>query len=739
MDHKKSTATGKLTGTAQGESTAVTSKDARFRRRANMKMVQNALLIWLDANIDEENDADCRNTITQLQCVVNNINTFTDCDQCIEFIKTIDSNNHKACMIISGSLGQHIVSRVHKMSQVNSIFIFCDNKKYHEQWAKGWTKIKGVFTEITVICEALKQAAQECEHNATPISFMATDGNNTNQKKLDQLNCSFMYTQVLKDTLLTINFEPKHIQKFIEHCREQFAGIVPNLMTVKELESNYHKKTPVWWYTRPSFLYSMLNTALRLMDVDAIIMMGFFIADLDRQIKRLHEEQRGDHQSSTTFNLYRGQGMSKKDFQQMTKTKGGLMAFNSFLSTSKDRDVSLIFAGSDSSNPDLVGILFEINIDPSQSMTPFASINEVSFFKDQEDEVLFSMHSVFRIRDIKSISENNSLYQVDLTLTNDNDRDLRELTDCIVEGLEGSTGWHRLGCLLLEMRQPEKAEWVYKILLKETTDQIERTIYYHQLGWAKHYQGEYEKTLALHKKSLTIRKQSLPPNHPYLADSYTNIGFVYYEMGKYSEALSYYEKVLVIRHQSLPPNHPYFASIYNRIGYMYYNMHKYSKALSYYEKALAIQQQSLPPNHLDLACSYNSIGLVYSSMGKYSKALSYYEKALAIQQQSLPPNHPDLAYSYHNIGSVYYEMAEYSKALSAHEKTLEIRQQSLPPDHPYFASSYNNIGMAYKSMQKYSKARSFLERAVEIAQKSMPNHRDLQIYLENLESVKNLK
>jgi hypothetical protein len=47
--------------------------------------------------------------------------------------------------------------------------------------------------------------------------------------------------------------------------------------------------------------------------------------------------------------------------------------------------------------------------------------------------------------------------------------------------------------------------------------------------------------------------------------------------------------------------------------------------------------------------------------------------------------------------------------------------------------------MAYKSMQKYSKARSFLERAVEIAQKSMPNHRDLQIYLENLESVKNLK
>jgi hypothetical protein len=68
-------------------------------------MVQNVLLIWLDAKIDEDNDADCRNTITQLQRVVKNINPFTDGDQCIEFIESIDSSNHKACMIISGSLG----------------------------------------------------------------------------------------------------------------------------------------------------------------------------------------------------------------------------------------------------------------------------------------------------------------------------------------------------------------------------------------------------------------------------------------------------------------------------------------------------------------------------------------------------------------------------------------------------------------------------------------------------------
>ncbi len=50
----------------------------------------------------------------------------------------------------------------------------CRNKKYYEQWAKEWTKITGVFTEISLICEALKQAAQKCEQNAIPASLIAT-------------------------------------------------------------------------------------------------------------------------------------------------------------------------------------------------------------------------------------------------------------------------------------------------------------------------------------------------------------------------------------------------------------------------------------------------------------------------------------------------------------------------------------------------------------------------------------
>ncbi|CAF3827178.1 unnamed protein product [Adineta steineri] len=386
----------------------------------------------------------------------------------------------------------------------------------------------------------------------------------------------------------------------------------------------------------------MLNQALRLMDVDIIVRMGFFINDLHRDIQQFHSEQFNSHQSGITFTVYRGQCLSKEDFTEMTKTKGGLLSFNNFLSTSTNPDVSFCFAPQAATNPDLVGILFVISVNSTDSTTPFASVSDVSYFHD-EDEVLFSMHTVFRIEDIKPIDGNNDLYQVNLTLTNDNDQDLRTLTDRIQqETFPDSTGWHRLGLLLTKMGHFNKAQEVYEVLLHQATDESDKANIYHQLGRIKDSQEEYQEALSYYEKAFAIRQQSLPLNHPDLGASYSNIGVVYDNMGDYLRALSNYEKALAIRQQSLPLNHPDLGASYSNIGVVYDNMGDYLRALSNYEKALAIRQQSLPLNHPDLGSSYNSIGLVYENMGNYLKARSFYERAVQIGQQSLAANHPNL-------------------------------------------------------------------------------------------------
>ncbi|CAF1288052.1 unnamed protein product [Adineta steineri] len=304
--------------------------------------------------------------------------------------------------------------------------------------------------------------------NAISISFAAPN------KKLDQLDPSFMYTQILKEILLTIKFEDKHFKEFITYCREKRVKNDIPLRKIEELERDYRDQKPIWWYTSQYFLHSMLNQALRLMDVDIILRMGFFINDLHRDIQQLHSEQFDDQQSDKTFTVYRGQFLSKEDFTEMNKTKGGLLSFNNFLSTSKNPDVSLLFTPQAATNPDSVGILFVISINPSHSTIPFASITKVSNFTDEE-EVLFSMHSIFRIGDIKLTEENNHVYEVNLTLTNDNDQDLRILTDRFRhETYPNSAGQNRIGSLLIKMGQFNKAQEVFEVLLYQTINERDK-------------------------------------------------------------------------------------------------------------------------------------------------------------------------------------------------------------------------------------------------------------------------
>ncbi|CAF4511448.1 unnamed protein product, partial [Rotaria sp. Silwood2] len=718
MGNQNSTAT-----ITNEKATAITHTTAVLPHSAR-RIIQNFLLIWLDANFDES-DSDFKNSLQNLRKIVASITTFKDAQQCVSFLSEI--KNEKVFMIVSGALGRQVAPKLQVMPQLEAIYVFCGNKSYHEEWAKTIPKVKGVYTAIKPICQALEIDRQRCDQAMIPVSFNG----------LDPL---FMYTQLLKEALLDIeDDDKKSIKDLADYCREQ-DDISED--QIKQVEREYRNHTPIWWYTAETFIYPMLNRGLRQMDVDIILKMGFFIRHLHNHITQLHQEQQG--RMPTKFQVFRGQGLSMEDFEKMKKTKGGLMSFNNFLSTSRKRTISLDnFARPATNNPSSVGILFIMNIDTAicmKSSTPFAEVSKVSFFKGKEEEILFSTHTIFRINRIERIPDEHTdrLWQVNLTLAGNQDDDFSKLTAHLRKEISGKTGWARLGIILIKLGEPAKAEHLYQILLETATSDEARADYNHMLGWVYNGLGEYSKAITFYERALDIKEKTVPQNLPDLASSYNNIGNVYAKTGEYSKALLYYEKDLKISQKTLPPNHPDLAASYNNIGLVYDNMGEYSKALSSYERSLEIRKIALPPNHPDFAQSYNNIGNVYNNMGEYSKALSSYERSLEIQKIALPPNHPDLASSYNNIGNVYRNMGEYSKALSSSERSLEIQKIALPPNHPNLATSYNNIGNVYKKMGEYSKALSSHERSLAIKKIALPpNHPDLADSYNNIGNVYN--
>ncbi|CAM4897154.1 unnamed protein product [Rotaria socialis] len=235
-----------------------------------------------------------------------------------------------------------------------------------------------------------------------------------------------------------------------------------------------------------------------------------------------------------------------------------------------------------------------MTIDPSKistSITPFAMIDKHSALP-QEQEILFTMHTVFRVGEIKQTAENIRLWEVQLAITDESDSQLAGLTDCIKQEVQGTSGWKRMGKLMLQVGHFDQAEELYNELLENASNDRDRAFIYHQLGMMKHHQGEYQQAVTFYEKSLAIERKTLPEDHASLAPTYSNIGAVYKNMGEYSKALDYFKKTIKIKEKALPPTHPSLAGSYLNFAACYEKMGDYTAALKALKNAYKIQEKT---------------------------------------------------------------------------------------------------------------------------------------------------
>ncbi|CAF1554208.1 unnamed protein product, partial [Adineta ricciae] len=73
------------------------------------------------------------------------------------------------------------------------------------------------------------------------------------------------------------------------------------------------------------------------------------------------------------------------------------------------------------------------------------------------------MHSVFRIENVKKIDD--QLWEIQLKLTSDDDEQLNRLTDYFREEFGKTSGWKRLGLLMLKTGHFHQAEEIFNKLL----------------------------------------------------------------------------------------------------------------------------------------------------------------------------------------------------------------------------------------------------------------------------------
>ena len=398
------------------------------------RRLKNSMLIYFDYDLKKD-DKDFQERLTQLRSKYNEIVLFNKRDACVHFLNQL--NSERVIVTISGFFGRDLIPRIHLLPQIRAIHLVDD---------KDWSKIKDVCTNIEPTYESFSKDVKQGNENNVSITFASANESDSASSQ-NWLESSFMYTQLFKKFLLEMENDPQSLDDLVYYCQNIDPTNTDLLRVINKIRSAYQPNKAIWWYSREPCVFELINRALRLLEGDIIINLGFLIRDIHYQIKQLHNEQMYEFQGERRC-LYRGQGLSLIDFEKLKKNKGQLMSFNSFLSTTKDRDVGFAFANCNSMGEGMVGILFVINIDSKIKSTPFANIEKESQFSN-EMEILFSMHSVFRTGNIKCLDDHQRLFEVQLTLTADDDVELRQLTEEMSMEWSSCTGKERLRRLLM--------------------------------------------------------------------------------------------------------------------------------------------------------------------------------------------------------------------------------------------------------------------------------------------------
>jgi hypothetical protein len=87
----------------------------------------------------------------------------------------------------------------------------------------------------------LKKAVQDYDQNSVSISLVKTTDGIANQN-LNELDLSFMYTRILKEILLSIDFEQEHMNEILTYCREHFVSSAFELKSIDKLEKEYRTR-----------------------------------------------------------------------------------------------------------------------------------------------------------------------------------------------------------------------------------------------------------------------------------------------------------------------------------------------------------------------------------------------------------------------------------------------------------------------------------------------------------------
>ena len=359
-------------------------------------------------------------------------------------------------------------------------------------------QVKAIVTNFDELVSQMRadHKIQMTVEEPLPINLFTTSSPG---KSTTGVNGQFVFSQVLIDCLLRMKPNMMDQKELIARFEMEYEGNHIELTNLREFQENYSSEKALWWYTRESFFYKILNATLRTQNIHMMFLFRSCIFDIHRQLQF--------YQSKSALRVFRCQVMSSDELNTLKEWTGQFISVNSFFSTSTDCSKALSFFGNSNISTGFERVLFEINADPRMATTQsFADISALSNFA-AESEVLFMLGSIFRVDNIRC--GENQVWIISMNLCSDDEHELNQVLVHIKnQNGSGETNLQILAKVLWKMGKFDLAETYYCRVLSELLpdDPLFVTVY-ENLAEISSQKGDYDASMHWHKKLLEIKNR----------------------------------------------------------------------------------------------------------------------------------------------------------------------------------------------------------------------------------------
>jgi len=555
------------------------------------------LCLWF---YDEQVKKDTQDELMcHLKQTFRNIKTFNDKSELIEFLADLEKFQvNRFFFISSGDEAESLCQLVNEQWNTNEIYVYLLelNRNYSSQrlgYCTICNRVDELFKYIAIDLKKIAEHStqidmQDIDETITFNDLFPTFG--LFNSKLDEKWFHFLSTDSLRFLLFRLCFQiiiemdldETALDEMCSYFRSHYRTNTPQLQKIDQLKASFDPQKAIYYYTKSSCVFYLINQALRSEDMQRIFKCRHCIIHLQKQLtKKIDQPMTHSPKESV---IYRGQKMPTIILLQLQDNIDSLVSLNGFLSTTKYSSVAADFASVETHVDGCNSVFFEMEIDTSKSIPFCRDICSQSHFSD-EGEILFSIGAVWKL---KSVERDEHYWTIKLSFCDEVMTQLTELDQRLTNGFT----YLSMGNILRELGDKSNAENFYYRML-DTPDLPSETIghVYYNIGTLAAEQGRYEDALRSVKEAERILpSRSQDPNDIFIYSHnkiptrlwiLNTLGLLYQKCGKYTDARQSFIQALKEDGHDIEK-----AFVNDNLGSLEFDYGNYDEALKSYTNAV---------------------------------------------------------------------------------------------------------------------------------------------------------